>query len=124
LGERLFNARGLGLERALKMAACMDPALSVGQSGLFRIALVSGVAVGQRHRSGSLGQAQCGADVVMTAREVEREAHLVELAVEPPEVAGIHLAVPGTAGLDRGLIHGLDPALQHRGVLGLIDRGQ
>src|SRR5208282_6596976 len=46
LDERLFNAGGLGLKRALKMAAAMSPALGVSQSGLLGIALVGGVAVG------------------------------------------------------------------------------
>ncbi len=94
LQQRLLDAVRLRLHRVLKMAACVSPALSVGQTGLLGIALVGGKAVGLQHRSWSLGQAQRGADVVMAARGVEREAHLVELTVDRPEVAGIHLAVP------------------------------
>jgi hypothetical protein len=35
---------------------------------------------------------------------------IVQLAVDRPEMAGVHLAVTGTAGLDLRLIHGLDAA--------------
>ena len=55
---------------------------------------------------------------------MEREAHLIELAVDRPEVAGVHLAVAGASGLDRRLVHGLDAARADRGVLRLVDRRQ
>src|ERR1039457_980435 len=68
------------------MAARMTPTLGMGQSGLFGSARLGGVAVGQQDRSQNLGQAERGADVVMSAGGVEREAHLVALAVDRPEV--------------------------------------
>src|SRR6202030_1654523 len=44
------------------------------------------------------------------------------LAVDRPEVAGLHLAVAGASGLDRRLVHGLDATRADRGQLGLVDR--
>lgn len=52
---------------------------------------------------------------------MKREAHLIALAIEGPEIAGAHLAVTGAAGLDRRLVHGFDAGLADRGELGGVD---
>jgi hypothetical protein len=55
---------------------------------------------------------------------VEWEAHFIELPVDRPEIAGVHLAVTGASGFDRRLVHGFDAAGADRGELGLVDRGE
>jgi len=50
------------------------------------------------------------------------EADLVTLAIDGPELAPPSFARAAAAGLDRGLIHGLDPALTNRVQLRGKDR--
>src|SRR6266852_288506 len=51
----------------------------------------------------------------------EREAHLIVLAVNRPEVSGLHLAALLATGLDRRLVHGLYTAGPDRVELCVID---
>ena len=46
----------------------------------------------------------------------------MQLAIDRPEVARLHFARAGTAGFDRGLVHGLDAAGTDRRELRLVDR--
>src|SRR4051812_18319473 len=59
--------------------------------------------------------------VLTVARRKEGEAHLVELTVDRPEVAGFHLAALLATGLGRGLIHRLYAAGSDRVELRVID---
>ena len=52
----------------------------------------------------------------------EGEADFIAFAVDRPEVIALHLAWAGTAGLDRGLVHGLDARGANR--CHLLDAGR
>src|SRR5690606_25898105 len=58
----------------------------------------------------------------------EGEDDLVAISMDRPEVADLHLAVPRSVLLasrfDRGLIHGQNLALEHRGELRLVNRSE
>lgn len=60
-------------------------------------------------------------NVLAAAPLVIGETDLVMLAIDRPEVAALHLARAGPAGLDRGLVHRLDPAGADRVELGRKD---
>jgi len=93
------------------------------EPALLRVAFVGPVAIGEQYRPlrGRVG-AQGLRDVLAATTLVIGEADLVTLAIDGPEVAPLHLARAAAAGLDRGLVHGLDPALANRLQLRGIDR--
>jgi hypothetical protein len=67
-------------------------------------------------------QAQRLLDMFVAARLEVREADLVELAVDRPEVGRLHLARARLAGLDRRLVHRDDAPGADRRQLGVVDR--
>lgn len=64
------------------------------------------------------------ADEIGRSRRVEREAHLIEFAVDRPEIPSLHLAVAGAPGLDRRLVHCFDAACADRLELSVVDRSE
>ncbi len=86
-----------------------------------RVAFVGCVAVRNQN---TLVLAQDLLQHLARARIRERKHDLVPVAVDRPEVAGLHLAPTLPTGLDRRLVHRYDVACQHRCPLSLVDRLQ
>ena len=93
----------------------------MGHADLLRVARVGLVAVADQHCLAGLLEPQRLLYVLVPARLEEREAHLVVLAIDRPEVRRVHLARPGAPGLDRRLVHRLDAAGADRRELRLVD---
>src|SRR6185437_8546893 len=88
----------------------MAPTLCVDEPDLLGIACIDPVAVTQQHRTWCMLLPQGAHHVRSHPRLEEREADLIVLAVHRPEVGDLHFPVRVAAGLDRGLVHGLDAA--------------
>jgi hypothetical protein len=120
--ERLGRQRGLGRFGVDELASAVRPALRVGEPGLAGIGFVGAIAIGEQHAAFDRAEPEHLLDIAVCAALEEGEADLVEFAIDRPEVAALHLARAGAAGLDRGLVHGLDAAGADRGQLGRVDR--
>src|SRR6185437_4421499 len=99
----------------------MYPALGVGDLKLPGVLLVGRVAVGEQHAADDRGEPQGATHMLASAGGKEREAHLIEFPVDWPEVAGLHLAVTGAAGLDGRLVHRDHAACSDRAELRLVE---
>src|SRR5437667_2276173 len=56
------------------------------------------------------------------AARKKREANLIAFTIHGPEVGGVHLALAAAPGLNRCLVHRLDPRSANRVELSLVDR--
>ena len=81
----------------------------MGQPGLVHIMGIGRVAIGQEHRAFGVGEPQCLFDVLGPSAFEEGETHFVQLTIDRPEIRCFELARFAASGLDRGLVHGLDP---------------
>src|SRR3569833_1948401 len=77
-------------------------------AGFLGVTRIGGVDIGQNDRAWRMFESKRTLHVLPLARVKKCEAHLVELTIDWPEVAGLHFAALLATVLDRRLIHGLD----------------